>query len=90
MAEADKLNIDSIIQRLLEGKSKDLSIFISQGSHFSSHARQPEPRMRCRICLRKTVTFANSILFSAKQTFAALFVLISSSLLYVFMLRRHI
>lgn len=41
MAEADKLNIDSIIQRLLEGKSKDLSIFISQGSHFSSHARQP-------------------------------------------------
>lgn len=30
MAEADKLNIDSIIQRLLEGKSKDLSIFISQ------------------------------------------------------------
>lgn len=38
MAEADKLNIDSIIQRLLEGKRKHLSIFISQGSHFSSHA----------------------------------------------------
>lgn len=40
MAEADKLNIDSIIQRLLEGKRKDVSIFISQGSHFSSQARQ--------------------------------------------------
>lgn len=44
MAEADKLNIDSIIQRLLEGKSKDLSIFIWQGSHFSSQARQRYPR----------------------------------------------
>lgn len=35
MAEADKLNIDSIIQRLLEGKAVFRSIFIHRGSHFS-------------------------------------------------------
>lgn len=35
MAEADKLNIDSIIQRLLEGKSLLHLAFIPRGSHFS-------------------------------------------------------
>lgn len=47
MAEADKLNIDSIIQRLLEGKTRVFrSIFIQRGSHFSQQRLGSDSRQR--------------------------------------------
>lgn len=81
MAEADKLNIDSIIQRLLEGKRKYVSWYLLVKVAILAHKLDNDSHEfsvgQSWISLRITVTFANSILLATKQTLPSQLLLIN-------------